>query len=499
MTQAKDSRVRVRIAPAPTGPFHIGHARTALFNWLFARKEGGKFLIRIEDTDRERSKDEFEREILDGLRWLGLKWDEEPVRQSARLAIYREVAKHLLESGRAYPCFCSPEELEQKREEMLKKGLAPKYDRKCRYLPESQRRENLSRLSYVIRFAMPLDGETTFNDLIRGTITFDHSDLDDFILVKSDGFPAYNFACVVDDHFMRITHVIRGEDHISNTPRQIQLYQALGWQEPQFAHLPLILGKDRSKLSSRHGATSVTAYREMGILPEAMVNFLALLGWYPRGDEEILPLEELVGQFDLKEVKPSGAVFDLEKLLWINGIYIRRLPTEELARQILPYLTAKGWIGWEPKEEDWRYLLAIAPLLQERLRYLSEAADLADFFFEDPQEYKETVVRKWLSREDAPQILQELSNRLEGVRDFSVETVERVVRGVAKEMGKQAAVIIHTTRAAITGRGEGPSLFHLMAVLGKEKCVRRLREAGARLRSGALQVARSNREGGVDG
>ncbi|MCS7225021.1 MAG: glutamate--tRNA ligase [Armatimonadetes bacterium] len=482
--------VRVRIAPSPTGPLHVGHARTALFNWLYARKNKGQFLLRIEDTDRERSRPEFEREILDGLRWLGLDWDEEPVRQSTRLSLYRSVAERLVQMGRAYACFCSPEELEERRKAMMARGLPPKYDRRCRSLSDEERQRRMREQSFVLRFAMPLDGETVFQDVIRGPISFAHSELDDFVLLKSDGFPAYNFACVVDDHEMGITHVIRGEDHISNTPRQIQIYQALGWQPPRFAHLPLILGKDRSKLSSRHGATSLKAYQEMGILPEAMVNFLALLGWYPRDGREILSLDEMVEQFELSDVKPSGAIFDLEKLLWMSGHYVRTLAAEDLAIRILPYLVERGWVEPNPSSEQWNYLLQVTPLIQERMRTLSEATSLADFFYEDPEDYDEPVVSKWLTRSDAPQMLEELSNRLESLEDFTVEGIEETVRRMAAERGQRAAVLIHTTRAALTGRGEGPSLFHLMAVLGRERCVRRLRTAVRRLTEGSLKVAR---------
>lgn len=469
--------VRVRIAPSPTGYLHVGTARTALFNWLFARKHHGKFMLRIEDTDRERSKPEFEQDILEGLQWLGLNWDEEPVYQSQRLAVYQKEAQRLLEAGNAYPCFCSPEELEERRQAMLAKGIAPKYDRRCRRLSLKEREQLMAEgRPYVLRFAMPLEGEVVFHDLIRGEIRFANRELDDFIILKSDGFPTYNFACVVDDHAMGITHVIRGEDHISNTPRQLHLYRALGYEPPQFAHLPLLLGPDRSKLSKRHGAVSLNEYRRMGILPEAMVNFLALLGWYPRDQQEIKTREQLIAEFELSEVKPSGAIFDLEKLLWMNGHYIRQKAPEELARMLVPYFAEQGWMHQPPEEDEWAYLLQVTPLVQERMRTLKEAVELADFFYREPESYDEKALAR-LRKDGVANLLWELSNRLEALTEFSVEQVEATVRAFAAEVGVKAAEVIHPTRAALTGRMEGPSLFHLMAVLGKERCVGRLRKA----------------------
>lgn len=483
------SEVRVRIAPSPTGYFHVGTARTALFNWLFARKHGGKFLLRIEDTDRERSKPEFERDIIEGLKWLGLDWDEPIVYQSKRLELYRREAQRLIETGKAYPCFCTPEELERRRQEMLAKGIAPRYDRSCRYLPPAERERLMKEgRPYVLRFAMPLEGEILFHDIIRGDIRFANQELDDFVIIKSDGFPTYNFACVIDDHDMGINYVIRGEDHISNTPRQLHLYMALGYEPPKFAHLPLLLGADRSKLSKRHGAVSLKEYRQMGILPEAMFNFLALLGWYPRDQQEIKTREQLIAEFELSEVKPSGAIFDLEKLLWMNGVYIRQKPVEELANLLAPYFVREGWLHDPPTEEEWRYLLQVTPLIQERMRTLGEATELADFFYREPESYDEKAVAR-LKKEGVADLLTELSNRLEELTDFGVEQVEATVRQFAAEKGLKAAEVIHPIRAALTGRMEGPSLFHLMAVLGRERCVGRIRKAVQILQSGALAAA----------
>ncbi len=483
------SEVRVRIAPSPTGYLHVGTARTALFNWLFARKNNGKFLLRIEDTDQERSKPEFEQDIVEGLKWIGLDWDEPIVYQSQRLGLYRREAQRLLEMGKAYPCFCTPEELEERRQAMLAKGVAPKYDRKCRRLTQVERERLMKEgRPYVLRFAMPLEGEVVFHDIIRGEIGFANRELDDFVIVKSDGFPTYNFACVVDDHEMGITHVIRGEDHISNTPRQLHLYMTLGYEPPQFAHLPLLLGSDRSKLSKRHGAVSLNEYRKMGILPEAMVNFLALLGWYPRDQQEIKTREQLIAEFELSEVKPSGAIFELEKLLWMNGHYIRQKPVDELARMLVPYFAQWGWVHDPPTEEEWSYLLQVTPLIQERMRTLSEAVESAEFFYREPENYDDKA-RSRLSKDGVAELLSELSNRLEALTEFSVEQVEETVRQLAAERNLKAAEVIHPTRAAVTGRMEGPSLFHLMAVLGKERCVGRLKKAVQILNSSSLASA----------
>ncbi|MCS7191533.1 MAG: glutamate--tRNA ligase [Armatimonadetes bacterium] len=487
--------VRVRIAPSPTGYLHVGTARTALFNWLFARKNGGKFLLRIEDTDKERSKPEFEQDILEGLKWLGLDWDEPIVYQSQRLDLYRCEAQRLIEMGKAYFCFCTPEELEQRRQEMIAKGVAPKYDRKCRRLSISERESLIKEgRPYVLRFAMPLEGDVVFDDIIRGKIRFANRELDDFVIVKSDGFPTYNFACVIDDHEMGITHVIRGEDHISNTPRQLHLYMALGYELPKFAHLPLLLGIDRSKLSKRHGAVSLNEYRRIGILPEAMVNFLALLGWYPRDQREIKTREQIIAEFELSEVKPSGAIFDFEKLLWMNGHYIRQKSIDELAAMLIPPFAEKGWVHNPPTEREWNYLLQVTPLIQERMRTISEAIDLADFFYREPENYDEKAKTR-LSREGVSDLLSELSNRLEELTEFSVEKIEATIRQLAADWALKAADIIHPTRAAVTGRTEGPSLFHLMAVLGKERCVGRIRKAVQFIKSGRLNLSQDE-EGG---
>ncbi|MFA4016367.1 MAG: hypothetical protein RUDDFDWM_001470 [Candidatus Fervidibacterota bacterium] len=477
--------VRVRIAPAPTGALHVGTARTALFNWLFARKHGGCFLLRIEDTDRERSKPEFVEQILEGLMWLGLDWDEEPIYQSQRLQLYRDEAQRLLEEGKAYQCFCTPEELEERRKYMLSQGMAPKYDRHCRQLDESDRKRLMREgRKYVLRFAMPIEGEISFYDLVRGEISVRNEELDDFVILKSDGFPTYNFACVVDDHHMRITHVIRGEDHIPNTPRQIHLYTALGYEVPRFAHLPLLLGSDRSKLSKRHGATSLLEYRKIGILPEAMFNFLALLGWSPGGleGEEIFSRDELIERFDITHVKPSGAIFNFEKLLWMNSQYIRMCDIKRLTKLCMPYLRDANLISDTPSESEAKLVERSIELVRDRMKLLSEAPSLCDFFFREPVEYDSGGVQKWLTKEGVDELLEELAIRLEGLEQFDAKTVESTLRKLASERNIQAAHIIHPTRVAVTGKTVGPGLFELMEVVGKDACVRRLKKCAMWIR-----------------
>ncbi|HID05941.1 MAG TPA: glutamate--tRNA ligase, partial [Armatimonadetes bacterium] len=412
-----------------------------------------------------------------GLKWLGLDWDEGPFFQSQRLELYRDVAQRLLEAGRAYQCFCTPEELEARRREMRARGIAPRYDRRCRNLSESQRRQLMSEgHPYVLRLAMPLDGETVFHDIVRGEIRIQNVELDDFVIVKSDGFPTYNFACVVDDHDMGITHVIRGEDHISNTPRQIQLYRALNYPVPQFAHLPLLLGQDRSKLSKRHGAVSLLAYRDMGVLPEAMFNFLALLGWSPGEGEtqEIFSRDELIQRFDLNQVKSAGAIFNMDKLAWMNGHYIRVCPTSRLMQLCLPYLQQASYVDEPPTEGQMQYVERVLPLVQERMRFLSDVTTLTEFFFTEPADYEPKGVRKWLKREGTGELLLELAHRLEAIENFDAKSIEGVVRKLAHERGISAGRVIHPVRVAITGRTVGPGLFELMEVLGKERCIKRL-------------------------
>ncbi len=468
--------VKVRIAPSPTGFLHVGTARTALYNYLWAKKHNGTFVLRIEDTDKKRSSKEMVDIILDSLKWLGLEWDEGPYYQSERFDIYKEYAEKLLKEGKAYYCYCTPEELQERREKAIKEKKAWKYDRRCLHLTEEEKKkfEEEGRPK-AIRFIVP-EGETVFNDLVHGEIKRDHSQIEDFVILKSDGSAAYNFAVVIDDHEMGINTVIRGDDHISNTFKQILLYEALGWNTPQFAHLPLILAPDKSKLSKRHGAIAVTEYREMGYLPEAFVNFLALLGWSPKDDREILPLEEIIQLFDLKDISKRGAVFDTKKLLWMNSEYIRNMDDEELFDRVKPLWEKEGI---EIKDYDKEYLLKAINLLKERARLLTDFVNSGMYFFKDPEEYEEKGIKKHFSKdkEDVIKRLNILIERLNNVSEWKEETLENIYREIVEELDIKGGLIIHPTRLAITGLTVGPSLFILMEVLGKDRVLRRLTKA----------------------
>lgn len=475
------NQVRVRMAPAPTGRLHIGTARTTLLNWLFARHHGGKFVLRIEDTDQSRSTQENVAQILEAIRWLGLDWDEGPevdgpygpYFQSKRLEMYRGKVEQLMEAGGAYPCYCTPEELDGRRKEMQQQGMAPGYDRRCRELTQADReRLETEGRPKAIRFAMPLEGSVAWEDLVRGRVEFQNSELDDFVIAKSDGFPSYNFACAVDDSTMGMTHVLRGEDLVSGTPRQLHVYRALGLDVPKFGHLPMILGRDRSKLSKRHGATSVTEYRDQGYVAEAIVNFIALLGWSPGEDREIMSREEMIEVFSVEGIGKSGSVFDIEKLQWMNGVYLREMAPEAYAAAAKPFL-AKAF-GDDLAEG---YVAMAVGLEQERAKTLGELPELTEFFFRDPEEYEEKGVRKWFGREGAGELLAALREAVSKLGGFDEASIEAAVRGVAQARGIGAGPAIHTTRLALTGRTKGPGLFELMAVLGKKRVVGRLERA----------------------
>jgi glutamyl-tRNA synthetase len=482
----KTSTVRVRFAPSPTGSPHIGNIRTALFTWLFARKHGGVFILRIEDTDRARYVEGSVQEIMDSLRWLGLDWDEGPYFQSQRLPLYREVAEKLVETGHAYRCYCTPERLEELRRQQEAAKQPTGYDRKCRYLSDEERKAlEAQGLSYVIRFAMPLEGETVFHDEVRGEIRFENALIDDFVMLKSDGYPTYHLASVTDDHYMGITHVIRGEEWISSTPRHVQMYRALGWEMPKFAHLPMILGTDRKKLSKRHGSVQFVEYIQQGYLPEAMFNFLALLGWSADEDRELYSREELIERFDLSGVQENPAIFDGQKLLWMNGVYIRRKPLDELTRLCLPYLQEAELIPQPPTPEQIEYAQRVIALEAERMKLLSEVVPLTEYFFRDTPEYEEKGIRKWFTQPYVPQMLQMLIERYGVLEPFDVPHIEATTRAVAEELGVSAAQVIHPTRVAVSGRTVGPGLFEMIEVMGKERVLRRLRMAEELFRKGA--------------
>ncbi|MDW8105556.1 MAG: glutamate--tRNA ligase [Armatimonadota bacterium] len=470
--------VRVRFAPSPTGSPHIGNIRTALFTWLFARKHGGVFILRIEDTDRARYVEGSVQEIMDSLRWLGLDWDEGPYFQSQRLPLYREVAEQLVATGHAYRCYCTPERLEELRRQQEAAKQPTGYDRKCRYLSEEERAKiEAAGTPYVIRFAMPLEGETVFHDEIRGEIRFENALLDDFVMLKSDGYPTYHLASVTDDHHMGITHVIRGEEWISSTPRHVQIYRALGWEIPKFAHLPMILGTDRKKLSKRHGSVQFVEYIQQGYLPEAMFNFLALLGWSADEDRELYSREELIERFDLSGVQENPAIFDGQKLLWMNGMYIRRKPIEELTQLCLPYLQEARLIPQNPSPEQVTYAQRVIALEAERMKLLSEVVPLTEYFFRDVLEYEEKGVRKWFTQPYVPQMLERLIERYSALEPFDLQRIEETTRAVAEELGVSAAQVIHPTRLAVSGRTVGPGLFEMIEVMGKQRVLQRLRAA----------------------
>ena len=472
-----ETMVRVRFAPSPTGYPHLGNIRTALFNWVFARHNTGVFILRIEDTDANRLVDGAKNVILDSLRWLGLDWDEGPYFQSQRLELYREAADRLLEQELAYRCYCSPQRLEAMRQEQMKRKQPPGYDRHCRNLTQEQRAEmEASGITPVVRFKSPLEGQTSFNDLLRGEIVFENSTLDDFVLLKSDGYPTYHLANIVDDHLMEISHVLRADEWLSSTPRHVLLYQALGWQPPHFAHLPMILGPDRSKLSKRHGATAITEYQEQGYLPEAMFNFLALLGWALDDKTEIMGRQEIIEYFSLDRISKTAAVFNRDKLDWMNGLYLRGLSLDEFAQRAMPFLERDlpSEIG---RPLDIGYINKITPLVQERAKTLAEVPQLSDFFFVDELEYDAGLLLGKIDRGEAIKSLQASVAKLDSLKNWDAASLEVVFRPLAEELKLKTGVFFGLLRVAVTGRTAAPPLFQTMEVLGRERCLKRLRAA----------------------
>jgi len=482
--------VRVRFAPSPTGYPHVGNIRTAMFNWLLARHTGGSFILRIEDTDVARRVEGAVEGILDGLRWLGLNWDEGPevggpygpYFQSQRLYLYREAAKRLVAQGDAYYCYCSPRRLEEMRAEQVRRKQPPGYDRHCRDLTEKERaRKEAEGTTPVVRFKVPLEGQTSFRDLIFGEVVFENSSLDDFVLLKSDGYPTYHLANVVDDSAMKVSHVIRAEEWISSTPRHILLYRALGIEPPKFVHHPMILGPDRSKLSKRHGAVSILEYREQGYLPETMFNFLALIGWSLDDKTEIMSRQELVENFSLERIGRTGAIFNRDKLDWMNGVYIRSLSVEDFTQRVLPFLERD--LPPEVKRPlSIDYVRQIMPLVQERARTLAEVAELTEFFFAEIDYEPELLIVKKMDQESAIQALEASRQRLEPIGEFNHESLEAVLRPLAGELGLKTGQLFGTLRVAVTGRTVAPPLFETMSVLGKERCLKRIKVALSKLR-----------------
>jgi nondiscriminating glutamyl-tRNA synthetase len=472
--------IRTRFAPSPTGHLHIGNARTAILNWIFTRHAGGQFILRIEDTDQERSTEASEKSILQDLRWLGLDWDEGPdaggnagpYRQSERMDLYQSHLDQLLESGRVYPCYCTAEELEQRRSEQLARGESTHYNGHCRNLSDSEKRkyESEGRES-AFRFKAD-SGGVTFDDLVRGQVTVPGDQLGDFIIARAGGMPMYNFACVIDDHLMSISHVVRGDDHVSNTPRQILIYQAFGWTLPQFAHIPMILGPDRQRLSKRHGATSVDQYREEGYLPETLINFLSLLSWSSASGEEILSIPQLIEEFDFARISKSAAVFDVEKLNWMNGVYIRNLDVAELSRMLLPFLQKADYPIDSAKD-----LEPIAGLIREKIETLSDAREKAAVFFEENVNPQDPETRDVLKQSASRQVFESFLNEANELSELTRENFMPLMKEVQQASGVKGKELWMPVRAALTGQLHGPDLAGIVELFGLEKCRKRIAQA----------------------
>jgi glutamyl-tRNA synthetase len=476
--------LRVRFAPSPTGYLHIGGARTALFNWLYARRHGGTFILRIEDTDTERSSWEMVSGIVDGLRWLGLDWDEgpdvggphAPYFQSQRVEMYRAMAQRLVAAGRAYYCYCTTEMLQQKRQAAEAAGGGWVYDRTCCALtPADIAEREASAAARAIRFKVP-EGKTSFVDLVHGPISFENSNIEDFVVLRSDRQPTYHLSVVADDIDMEISHVVRGDDHISNTPKHVLLYQAFGTPVPAFAHVPLILGPDRKRLSKRHGATSVMEYQRLGYLSEAMVNFLSLLGWSPGDDRELMTRDELIAAFALEGISGGNAVFNPEKLDWFNQQFIMRLPIDELVRRLEPWLREAGlWSADLPSRQEW--LKQLVDLVRPRVRKLDQFVHELRPFLADRVDFDQTAIAKHLAKPEIGPAFSALPHALEVVSAFDSATLELAVRGLAEAQSVKAAALIHAIRVAVTGRSVSPGLFDVLELLGRERVLARVRDA----------------------
>ena len=477
---------KVRFAPSPTGPFHIGGARSALFNWLVARNKNGKFLVRVEDTDLARSTRESEEDIKAALKWLGLNWDEGidvggengPYRQTERLDIYHKEIQRLLDEGKAYYCYCTEEELEESRTQQLAEGKTPVYNDHCRSLTEEEvAKYKESGRKPVIRLRVPKEGVFAFDDMVRGHVTFQAAGVGDFIIMKSDGIPVYNFAVVVDDALMNITHVIRAEEHLSNTPRQIAIYQALGYDIPKFGHISLILGSDHKKMSKRHGATSVDEYRKMGYLSDAVVNYLALLGWAPKGEQEIFTREELIEQFSMKRVSANDAVFDIEKLNWINFQYMKQLSPEELLELTLPFIINAGYITGPLSDEKKEWLKKVVWFVRDHLYYGAQTPENIKIFFEELPATTDEEMLDIMSRETSKMIIKSFAEKLSDLDTFNESSIKDVFSNLMKESGIKGKAAFEPVRIALTGEVHGPGLYTLIELFGKEKTIQRLKSS----------------------
>lgn len=486
-------QVRVRYAPSPTGEPHVGNIRTALFNWLFARHMGGAFVVRIEDTDVARQAPGALEAIMEGLRWLNIDWDEGPevggpfgpYIQSQRLDLYSEAAAQLIKDGHAYQCYCSPQRLQEMREDQATNKKNIGYDRLCRELDENEATSFQAKgRPFVVRFKIPLEGETTFHDAIRGDVKFAHQTMDDFVILKSDGYPTYHLANVVDDSSMAISHVLRSDEWVSSTPKHVLLYDALGYEKPTFAHLPIILGPDRSKLSKRHGAVSVLHYRAMGFLPDAMLNFLVLLGWSLDDHTEIFSRADMIRHFSIERIGRAGAIFSHDKLTWMNGVYVRQLSHEDLAHCIRDLLDERlPTVVPRPISEE--YIEAIVPLVQERLKTLIDAPSLMEFFFLDELDYpRDELIQKGLDKTSTETVLNEVLQLLSGINAWSAQGLENELRSLAERLQIKTGQLFGSIRVALTGRKAAPPLFETMEVLGQDRCIRRLKASTILLNEG---------------
>ena len=466
----KNNAVRVRFAPSPTGYLHIGGVRTALFNYLFAKHNNGTFLLRIEDTDTSRSTEESIQQIIEGLKWIGIEWNEGPFRQTERKKIYQSYLKKLLNEGKAYKCYCSSENLREIREKAMAAGENPRYNRKCRDLSEHPKEK-----PFVVRFRTPVDGSVTIKDLLHGEVTFNMSEMDDIILARSDGSPTYNFVVVVDDVEMEITHVIRGDDHLSNTPKQALLYQGLNLPFPEFIHIPMILGKDKKRLSKRHGATSILAYKDMGYLSEAMINYLVRLGW-SSGDQEIFSKKEMIEKFTLENINKSAGVFDTDKSLWLNQHYIKESRPSDISPLLKKFLVLENIISTENDFAD-NEIEKVIPSLQERSKTLIEMAHKAEFYFKEEIVYNEAAAKKYL-KTDILLIFKEFEDKLIAIYDaLSYENLEPIFDELMKNHNLKLGKIAQPLRVALTGLKESPGIFEVIVLLGKDKVLKRLQKA----------------------
>lgn len=499
------SEVRVRFAPSPTGYMHVGNVRSALFNYLLARHHGGKFILRIEDTDRSRFQEDALREIFESLRWLGLDWDEGPEKdgdvgpyfQSERIDLYKKHAGRLVEAGHAYYCFCTPQRLRKMREEQEQAGMprVSGYDGHCRDLPADEARARVERgEDHVVRLKIPYDANVVFKDVIRGHIEYKTEVIEDFVIMKSDGFPTYHLANVIDDHFMRISHVMRGDEWITSTPKHVLMYEAFGWEPPVFAHLPVILASNGGKLSKRKGAASVSDFRNGGYLPEALFNFLVLLGWSPGDDREKMERHEIIEAFSLDQVSAKSSVFDEKKLEWMNGLYMHERSVDSLVPDVLRLLKEKGHVPEQTGPDDAR-VRTVVGLMKNRSKRINDIADSSAYFFHDPKEYEDKAVKKHF-KSGAADTLRMLAGKFREVEAFDKESLEKLFREHVEETGISAGKLIHPTRLAVSGVGFGPGLFELVEALGRETVLRRMKSAVAWLENRETTQGRSQEGNG---